>query len=360
MSPDFYRSQIQSSQKKIGSLQQDKARESDRISGFQKRASSASQAASRATSASAANSRRRDIERAEKDIASAHKKISGIESKISGEMGRLARAQSSLAKEETRLFQKRAKEEEKRVRESTRNLTRMSRQLDDHDKAIQDLSKLPAEIVILFVASNPLDQTALRLDEEVREVEAMIRKSDFRDSVKLHSHWAARPLDLIQKINEIKPTVLHISGHGSDQAELVFQDDDGATKLVTKDAFVQTLAATVGSLKLIFLNSCHSHVQAEAACQFVPAAVGMRDEIGDEAARIFASRFYAAIGFGMNLESAFQQGKAALMLENIPEENTPVLFSNDGIGADEIILVDPGGNDSRSSRGASIGSSFKH
>ena len=252
MSPEFYRSQIQSAQKKIASLQQDKARESEKIAGLQRRISSASQSMSRTTSASTINSKLREIERLERDVAGVHKKIASIESKISKETGRSAGAQKGLASEESKIFKKRAEEEKRRLRNSSRQMSNMSRQIHKHEKAIQDLSKLPEEIVILFVASNPLDQTSLRLDEEVREVEEMIRKSDYRDSVTLHSHWATRPLDLIQKINEIKPTILHISGHGSDQEELVFQDDDGSTKLVSKDAFIQTLAATIGSLRLIF------------------------------------------------------------------------------------------------------------
>lgn len=341
MSPDFYRGQIQSCQKKIASLQRDKARESEKIASLQRRISSASQAAARASSASSASSKLREVERLERDVAGAYKKISSIDDKISSETGRCADSQKGLAREEDRLFQKRTRDDEKRARESSRRMATMSRQLEDHHRAIQDLSKLPDEIVILFVAANPLDQTSLRLDEEVREVEEMIRKSDYRESVKLRSHWAARPLDLIQKINEIKPTVLHISGHGSDQDELVFQDEDGRTKLVTKDAFIQTLAATIGSLRLIFLNSCHSANQAEAATQFVSAAIGMRSEIGDDAARVFASRFYAAIGFGLDLDVAFRQGKAALMLEGIQEEDTPQMFTNGNLLAEEIILVKP-------------------
>lgn len=341
MSPDFYRSQILASQKKISSLQKDKAREAGRISDLQRRISSAVQAAARTTSQSTLNSKRSEVDRLEREVASTHRKIGDLDGKIADEMGRVASAQSNLAKEESRIAEKRLKEDQKRAREATNQMSRISRQLHAHHNAIQDLSRVPEEISILFVAANPLDQEPIRLDEEVREIEELIRKADFRDSIKLLSTWAARPLDLIQKLNEIKPTILHISGHGSDQDELVFQDDNGETKLVSKDAFIQTIAATIGSLKVIFLNSCHSAPHAEAATQFVSAAVGMRAEIGDEAARVFASRFYAAIGFGMDLERAFLQGKAALMLEGIPEESTPVIFSKPDLPASEIVLVQP-------------------
>jgi hypothetical protein len=339
MSPDFYRNQIQTAQRTVASLQRDKSRELGRISDFQKKIGSATHAAAKATSTSTSLSKQREVERLNRDIASAQKQIAGIEDRISRETTKIGKAQQDLAKEESRITLKLAKEADKRHLESTRHVSNLTSQVKLQNQQLQKLLQPPAEIRILFIAANPLDQSPLRLDEEAREIESLIRSSAHRDSIHFHSHWAARPLDLIQKLNEIKPTILHISGHGSDQDELVFQDDQGETKLVSKDAFVQTLAATTGSLQLIVLNNCHSSPQAEAATQHIAAAIGMRDEITDPAARIFASRLYSAIGFGLDLDKAFRQAKAALMLEGIPEENTPVLFTIRNQPPEEIILV---------------------
>ena len=67
----------------------------------------------------------------------------------------------------------------------------------------------------------------------------------------------------------------------------------------------------------------------------------MNTSIGDEAAFVFASQFYSSIGFGKSIEVSFNQAKAALMLEGIPEETTPELFVRDGLQANSIILVQP-------------------
>jgi hypothetical protein len=67
----------------------------------------------------------------------------------------------------------------------------------------------------------------------------------------------------------------------------------------------------------------------------------MNTSIGDEAARVFASSFYSAIGFGRSVLDAFNQAKTALMLEGIPEANTPVLFTREGINPEDIVLVRP-------------------
>lgn len=61
----------------------------------------------------------------------------------------------------------------------------------------------------------------------------------------------------------------------------------------------------------------------------------------DEAARVFAAQFYSAVGFGLSLSKAFEQGKAALMLEGIPEEDIPELYLAENVNPDELILVQP-------------------
>jgi hypothetical protein len=209
--------------------------------------------------------------------------------------------------------------------------------------AIEKLSLLPEQITVLFMAANPLDQAQLRLDKEARAITEIIRKSKHRDSVNLVSCWAIRPLDVLQALNEYRPRVVHFSGHGSDKDEIVFQDDNGQTKLVTKEAIVQTMAAASGEIQLVFFNTCYSQNQAEAVVKHVSVAIGMKTSIGDKAARVFAAQFYSAIGFGLSAVRAFDQAKAALMLEGIPEEETPELFVAAGVDASTLILVKPPG-----------------
>lgn len=220
-------------------------------------------------------------------------------------------------------------------------LTRHSQLHAVTQSKIERLRLLPEKIAVLFLAANPLDQEQLRLDEEVRSIGEMIRKSEHRDAIQLESRWAVRPLDVLQAINECSPTVVHFSGHGSDTDEIVFQDEMGQAKPVTKDAIVQTIAAASGKIQLIFFNTCFSAGQAEAVVSHIPAAIGMNTSIGDPAARVFSAQFYSALGFGHDLAKAFQQAKAALMLEGIPEETTPELFIGEGFDAGEMVLVRP-------------------
>ncbi len=99
--------------------------------------------------------------------------------------------------------------------------------------------------------------------------------------------------------------------------------------------------ASAENIRLIFFNTCYSENQAKAVTKHVEAAIGMNTSIGDHAARIFSSQFYSSIGFGHTLEKAFEQGKAALMLEDIKQEDIPELFTNSDLDPSEIVIVNP-------------------
>jgi hypothetical protein len=206
---------------------------------------------------------------------------------------------------------------------------------------METTSSPPARIRVLFVAANPIDQGQLRLDEEIRDITARIRASEYRDSVELISAWAARPTDLLQSLNQYRPHVVHFSGHGSDEGEIVFLGTDGSAKTVSREAIVEVMKTAGGEIRIVLFNACFSSAQAEAVTKHVEAAIGMSEEVGDEAARVFAAQFYSAVGFGHSVGKAFGQARAALMMEGIPEEDTPRLFTQEGVDATEIVLVRP-------------------
>lgn len=212
---------------------------------------------------------------------------------------------------------------------------------EEMQKSIISLQEVPDEIIVLFLGSNPTDTSQLRLDEEAREIEDMIRKSKNRDSVKFISKWAVRPLDILQSINEHNPTVIHFSGHGSEKNYLALENPDGTAKLVSKEAIVQSMATTSDNIKLVFFNNCYSNGQAKSVIKHVDFSIGMNDSIGDKSAIIFASQFYSAIGFGKSIAESFNQAKSALILESTDEENIPELYSKLEDSEYEFILVKP-------------------
>src|SRR3954470_8522882 len=69
--------------------------------------------------------------------------------------------------------------------------------------------------VILFLAANPRDTGRLALDQEARSIHLELKRSGYRDRFDFVTRWAAEPLDLLRELRELKPTIVHFSGHGA-------------------------------------------------------------------------------------------------------------------------------------------------
>jgi CHAT domain-containing protein len=197
------------------------------------------------------------------------------------------------------------------------------------------------KIKILFVSANPAGTTQLKLDEEVREIEAKIRAAEHRESLELITKWAARPDDLLQALNQHKPHVVHFSGHGSSTEEIIFLDRLRNPKPVSKEALVNLFRTLKDNIRVVLLNACFSKPQAEAITGEIDFTIGMMRAIGDDAAITFAASFYRAIGFGRSVKEAFDQGITALLLDGSSEGLTPVLMSGKNAAPDKVFLVNP-------------------
>jgi tetratricopeptide (TPR) repeat protein len=192
---------------------------------------------------------------------------------------------------------------------------------------------------ILFLAANPERTDHLALDEECREIDQKIRAAEYRDSLELVAQGAIRPDDLLQYLNQYKPHIVHFSGHGSPAEEIILLDRDRRPKPVSKAALQQLFLTLKDNIQLVVLNACFSRPQAEAIVEVIDCAIGMKRAIGDKAATTFAASFYRAIGFGRSVQNAFEQGQTALMVEGIPEEDTPVLLVREGVDPSQVFLV---------------------
>lgn len=195
------------------------------------------------------------------------------------------------------------------------------------------------KVKVLFLAANPLGTDRLKLDEELRAIAEKVYASAYREHLQIESSWATRPDDLLQSLNRYRPHIVHFSGHGSPTGELILVDNTGLPKAIPAIALKALFTTLKDNIQVVILNACYSKVQAAAITEVINCVVGMNDSIGDEAAIIFAASFYRALGFGRSVKEAFEQGKVALLLEGIPEENTPELLNKAGINASEVFLV---------------------
>ncbi len=197
------------------------------------------------------------------------------------------------------------------------------------------------KVKVLFVAANPTSTDRLMLDEEIREITRKIEISKYRNLLEVESMWAARPDDLLQGLNQHRPHIVHFSGHGSSTGEIILVDNSGSPKAVSTQALKALFTTLKDNIRVVLLNACYSDIQAKAIVEVIDCVIGMNEAIGDQAAITFAASFYRAVGFGRSIKDAFDQGKTALLLEGIPEENTPELVVKAGNDPSQIVLTLP-------------------
>ena len=182
---------------------------------------------------------------------------------------------------------------------------------------------------ILIVAANPKDTSRLRLDEEVREIEAALQRSQRRNQFSVKSIWASRTKDLRRALLDEQPYIVHFSGHG-DPEGLVLEDGEGEAVIVPPEALEGLFNLFRDNLQCVLLNACYSEAQATAIAKRIPYIIGMKAEIADDIALEFAVGFYDALGAGRSVEQAFEFGYNAIELLGRSDAPQPVMLSNSG------------------------------
>lgn len=200
--------------------------------------------------------------------------------------------------------------------------------VDEVEKLIEspEKSKSNKRIAILFFAADPSDAARLRLGREHRDIELELQLSPSRDAVELQEKWSVRVPDISRALLNIKPQVVHFSGHGTEEGALCFEDEEGRSQFVQPDDLASLFELLKDDVNCVVLNACFSQIQAKAIAQHIPCVIGMSKAISDDAAIAFAVGFYQALGARASVEDAYKFGCVQIRLKGIPEHLTPVLI----------------------------------
>lgn len=210
------------------------------------------------------------------------------------------------------------------------------------------------KIKVLLFAANPRGTDPLELHREFREIDEEIHFGEYRDALELIIVPGTRLVDLLRKLNEIRPDIVHFSGHGGIDEQIILESGEGdlsgsdrASSLQLRD--MQRLAPAHGmseasalprplsksaltdvlracnekNIRVVVLNACHTAPQAKALAEVVDCVISMNRSISDLAAIKFVASFYGALAFGRSVNKAFDQGLARLKAEGISETETP-------------------------------------
>lgn len=167
-------------------------------------------------------------------------------------------------------------------------------------------------IKILFLASEPIDSDKLQLGMEVREIDLALRRSPHSDRFELENHWAVRISDFQELLLRHRPHIVHFSGHGSPQGEIILEDEVGNRSIVSVSVLSKLFSILKGNIRCVILNACYSETQAQAIAKYVDCVIGISNAISDQSAIRFSSAFYQVLGYGRNLKTAFELGCLAV------------------------------------------------
>jgi hypothetical protein len=304
------------------------------------------------TSASSVASYQRTAEAAEKRAIAEDRKVSAASSKLATLARDLASAEANLDRE-VRATARREEESRKTAARRTEQQTAKRRTEEKrHAREIGRLSRptvihevreviapKPETLRVLYLTANP--DMNVRVDVEVRQVEQAVRSALHRDQVEISKWLAATPEDLLQGLNDIRPHVVHFSGHAGAGA-LVFDNasvTDPEGRDVTYDLLARALAATSTPPVLLVLNGCDTLDGAEVLLDVTPVVVAMDTSVTDLAAVTFAAKFYGAIAAAQPVEAALGQAAVALDLAELAEGWKPRLLVRADVSSEDLVLV---------------------
>lgn len=220
---------------------------------------------------------------------------------------------------------------------------------------------------ILFLAANPIGIDQLALDDEAEIIREELKRSDYKDRFHVIERPRTKSFDLLRQLRDLRPTIVHFSGHGGRRASgdrldpctrtrdirgptgtadgasdpgLFVLAPDGSPKFISARALAQTFHAAGASVKVVILNACYTDEQAALLVEHVDCVVGMSGAVLDEVAISFARGFYGGIGAGDSVATAYEQGRAAIHLMGLPGEPQLKLERRAGVDAEHLVLVD--------------------
>jgi hypothetical protein len=289
---------------------------------------------------------------ADKRAEAADKKIAEITRKISDCTKKINTAETNLGKAKQESSRKVEQADARRRRtelDHARRVSQASRTVVHHVHEVVEIPKPKVEeLRVLYLTSNPLidnPDEILRVDAEVARVHRAVRGALHREYLKIDHRPAANPDDLLDGLNDLRPHVVHFSGHGGGGS--IVMDNSDVVDPRPIDLTLKQLGRAIGTIDrppaLVVLNACDTvDTVADNLLPVVSVVIAMSDSVSDEASALFAARFYAAIASGLSIKKAFDQAQLAVELGGLEDDSWVItLLQRDDVEPDDIVLVQP-------------------
>jgi hypothetical protein len=302
------------------------------------------------TGESMARTYQRNAENLERRAQAEDKKVTDLSVKLGRSAGELATAEENLSREIKSTAKKEVDRKKAEARTREQEDARRQQKEKSHAREIARLNRptvhyvmvqppKPEVLRVLYMTANP--ELDLRTEVEVRDVQQAVKGALHRDLINVQYRPAATPEDLLDGLNDVRPHVVHFSGHAGDAAVLFDNAsvDNPEGRAVPFELLARALGATAEPPKLLVLNGCDTLDGAEVLLEVTPVVIAMATEISDLAASAFAARFYAAVAAAQPIGPALRQAAVVLDLMGLDEGWKPNVLSRDNVAIDDMALV---------------------
>jgi hypothetical protein len=231
-----------------------------------------------------------------------------------------------------------AEQRRRKEKDHARELARLSQSTVRH---VYVREPEPEKLRVLYLTASPEPDSPLRTDAEVNNVLKALRGAKHRDLIELHLRPAATPQDLMDGINDVRPHVIHFSGHGGGQG-LLFDNaslDQPEGREISFDLLARFLGATDTPPSLLVLNACDTLDGSDLLLEVAPIVIAMADSVGDMAAGVFATQFYAGIASAQSVGAALRQAKAIMESALLDHADLPQHVARADVDIDKLVLV---------------------
>jgi hypothetical protein len=204
--------------------------------------------------------------------------------------------------------------------------------------APRDVTLPPLQL--LFFSSQPDELQRLRSDRELRDIDERMKDR----GVPVWPELAVQSIRLPEILERRPYTHIHYSGHCSPAGGLLLEHANGRQVEVSASSLAEVLAEHEGRLRLVVLNGCYTLAAARHLVDAggVPFAIGMNDEITDEAAIAFGVELWRRLALRQPLSRAFAGARTQIGLAGMDaEKGIPELVCAEGMDPSTEALPAP-------------------
>ncbi|MFK7749001.1 MAG: CHAT domain-containing protein [Kordia sp.] len=164
---------------------------------------------------------------------------------------------------------------------------------------------------------------------EENAIRDVLDSSDDEEKFKFESRGAVTKDLLIDHLLKIKPNILHISGHGNTDEQLLLEDLEGYKEEVSIKRLSDVLSGFSDHINCVFLNTCHSLAGINDFNQNIAYIIGMKNEIPDDVAISFSRNFYNSLFNGRTIKDSFKIALSRIAMTDQGDEHIPKLIVNE-------------------------------